>query len=74
MNMRNMKVKEQIFVIAVLHFSHSRVFNNQHNAYPEMSVNRLLACSLPVLITSVNKCSWRYFYLFLFTSDVYFHQ
>jgi hypothetical protein len=33
-------------IIAVLHFSHSRVFNNDQNVYPKMSVEDLLACSI----------------------------
>ena len=30
--------------IAVLHFSHCRVFNNEHKSYPKMSVKRALTC------------------------------
>jgi len=32
--------------IAVLHFSHSRVFNNDQNWYPQLSAEHLLACSI----------------------------
>jgi len=38
-----------ISFIAVLHFSHSRVFNNENNSYPKMSVKRPLACSWYIL-------------------------
>ena len=33
-------------IIVVLHFGHSRVFNNDQNSYPKMSVKHLLACSI----------------------------
>jgi hypothetical protein len=29
-------------IIAVLHFSHSRVFTNKNNSYPKMNVNFIL--------------------------------
>ena len=33
--------------IAVLHFSHSRFFNNENNSYPKMSMKRPLDFSGP---------------------------
>ena len=47
------KVKEQHF-IAVLHFSHSKVFNNEQNSYSKMRVKQTLSCNWMVLFTSAN--------------------
>jgi hypothetical protein len=33
----------------------SRVFNKEHNSYPEMRVKRLIVCSLLVLFISGHK-------------------
>jgi hypothetical protein len=45
------KIKKNGAFIAVLHFSHSRAFNNDHNSYPKMNMKRSLAC-LVVFFTS----------------------
>ena len=50
-------------VFALLHFTVSRVFNNEHNSYPEMSVKQHLACNCAVLVASVDK---RYIWASLF--------
>jgi hypothetical protein len=42
--------------IAVLHFSHSRVFNNEINSYPKISVKRSLAYNWRVLSTVEGYC------------------
>jgi hypothetical protein len=42
--------------IAVLHFSHSRVFNNEINSYPKISVKRPLAYNWRVLSTVEGYC------------------
>ena len=43
------KVKEQHFYCCSTLHSNSKVFNNEHNSYPKMSVKRPLACSWEVL-------------------------
>ena len=40
--------------VAVLHFSHSRVFNNENNSYPKIGVKRPPVLS-GTLYSSVNK-------------------
>ena len=39
------KTKEQHFYCCSTFHSHSRVFNNEHNSYPKMSVKLNLVCS-----------------------------
>ena len=52
------KLKNSTF-IAVLHFSHSKVFNNEQNSYPKMCVKQTLSCNWMVLFTSANiRCIW----------------
>ena len=49
------KVKEQGFYFCSTFHSHSRVFNDEHNSYPQMSVNWPLAGSWMVLFISADK-------------------
>ena len=42
--------------IAVQHFSHSSIFNNEYNSLTKLNVKQPLMCSWAVLPTSVNKC------------------
>ena len=44
--------------IDVLHFSHYRVFKNEHNSYPKMSVKRPLASILVVDEAVLYFCRW----------------
>jgi hypothetical protein len=49
------KIKEHRFYRCFTFHSHSGVFSDEHNSYPQMCVYRLQVCSRYELFTSVNK-------------------
>ena len=49
------KGKEQCICCCLTFHSPSRVFYNENNSYPEMSVKGPPACTWAVLITSLDK-------------------